>query len=108
MLTKVAVTCSRHQYGNWFLLGTILQSQDDSRCLLAQGYSAYQTVTANNNGQVTTTPTTSGAGNTGQYSSNTQQNGNQISSTYGQGGTSGYNTQQGGANSNPNGQTNQL
>ena len=82
--------------------------------LSPQGYSAYQTVTANNNGQVSTTPTnypsTSGGSSTGQYSSNAQQNGGQISTTYGQGGTSGYNTQQGGSSGayNPNGQNNQL
>lgn len=65
-----------------------------------QGYSAYQTVTANNNGQVSTTPT-------GQYSSNAQQNGNQISTTYGQGGASGYNAGSNGAYS-ANGQNSQL
>ena len=93
---------------------TYLTSENDSRCRHAQGYSAYQTVTANNNGQVSTTPTTypatSGASGSGQYSSNTQQSGNQISSTYGQGGTTSSNTQQSTSNLayNPNGQSNQL
>ncbi|CAK0783441.1 hypothetical protein CVIRNUC_006640 [Coccomyxa viridis] len=96
-----------------------------------QTHTQYQTVTANSNGQVTTTPTTypstssssnSGSSNSGssnsessnsgsnnsQYSSNTQQNSPTVSSTYGQGGSGNSNTQQTGGYGTQNGQTSQT